>query len=85
MYYRHQYHTKKHIKGLNLSNKLDQNYVYARNFPGEKVRSMKDYTKPCICEENLGHIILHVGTNELNSERNAELIGKLIFLMTRDR
>lgn len=69
---------EKHINGWNLSNKLNRNYVYVRNFPGPKVRSMKDYTKPCIREENPDHIILHVGTNELNSRKMAEFIGELI-------
>ena len=68
----------KHINGWNLSNKFNQNYVYVRSFPGAKVRNMKDYIKPCIREENPDQIILHVGTNKLNSGKNAELIGKLI-------
>ena len=45
---------EKHINGWNLSNKLNQNYVYVRNFPGPKVRSMTDYTKPCIREKKPG-------------------------------
>ena len=69
---------EKHINGWKLSNKLNQNYVYVRNFPGPKVRSMKDYTKPCIREENSDHIIFNVGTNELNSRKMAEFIGELI-------
>ena len=52
----------KHIKGWDLSAKLDNHHsIYLRNFPEAKVRSMKDYTKPCIREENPDHIILHVG------------------------
>ena len=39
---------------------------------------MKDYAKPCIREENPDHIILHVGTNDLSSENNAERVGKSI-------
>ena len=36
----------KHIKGWDLSAKLDHHHnIYVRNFPGAKVRSMKDYTK----------------------------------------
>ena len=69
---------EKNINGWNLSNKLNQNYLYVRNFPGPKVRSMKDYTKPCIREENSDHIIFIVGTNELNSRKMAEFIGELI-------
>ena len=60
----------KHIKWWNLSNKLDQNNnVYVWNFLAAKVKRMKDYTKPYILEENPDHIILHVGTNQLDSEK----------------
>lgn len=69
---------EKNINGWNLSNKLNQNYLCVRNFPGPKVRSMKDYTKPCIREENSDDIIFHVGTNELNSRKMAEFIGEFI-------
>ena len=37
---------------------------------------MKDYVKPCIKENNLEYVILHVGTNELNSELSPERIPK---------
>ena len=61
----------KHIKVWNLSNKLDQNCLYAWNFPVEQVKSMKDYTKPYIREEKSEHkpIILRIVTNELDSEK----------------
>ena len=39
---------------------------------------MKDYTKPCIREENPDHIILHVGTNDLISENSPERVSKSI-------
>ena len=38
---------------------------------------MKDYMKPSL-GENPDHFILHVGTNDLNSERSPELISKSI-------
>ena len=69
----------KHIKGWDLSAKLDHHHnIYVRNFPGAKVRSMKDYTKPCTREENPDHIILHVGTNDLSSDNSPERVGKSI-------
>ena len=46
-----------------------------------KVRSyncMKDYVKPTLRDFNPEHIILHVGTNDLNSERTASQIAKSI-------
>ena len=39
---------------------------------------MKDYSKPCIKEDRPHHTILHVGTNDLASENNAERIAKSI-------
>ena len=69
----------KHIEGWDLSGKLDHHHdIYVRNFPGVKVRSMKDYTKPCTREENPDHIILHVGTNDLTSDNSPERVGKSI-------
>ena len=39
---------------------------------------MKDYSKPCIKEDQPDHIMLHVGTNYLASENNAERTAKSI-------
>ena len=69
----------KHKKGWNLSAKLDHYHnIYVWSFPGAKVRSMKDYTKPCTREENPDHIILHVGTNDLSSDNSPERVRKPI-------
>ena len=51
---------------------------------------MKDYPKPCIKEDKRDHLILHVGTNGLASQNNAEKIPKSIAdlakcLVTDDR
>ena len=63
----------KHVKGWDLSAKLDHHHtIYVRNFSEAKVRSMKDYTKPCTREENLDHIILYVRTNDRNSDNSPE-------------
>ena len=42
-----------------------------------RTKSMKNYMKPSL-PENLDHFILHVGTNDLNSERSPVLISKSI-------
>ena len=39
---------------------------------------MKDYVKTCIRENNPEFVILHVGTNELNSELTPEKIEKSV-------
>ena len=45
---------------------------------------MKDYTKPCTREENSDHIILHVGTNDLNSDNSPERVGKSIIELAKN-
>ena len=39
---------------------------------------MKDYVKPCVRDENQDHIIMHIGTNDLNSQNNPERVAKSI-------
>ena len=52
--------------------------IYVRSFSGAKVRSMKDYVKPCVRDGNPDHLILPVGTIDLNSENNPERVAKSI-------
>ena len=69
----------KHTKGWEMLSKIDHKHsIYVRSFSGAKVRSMKDNVKPCVRDENPDHIIMHVGTNELNSENNPERVVKSI-------
>ena len=69
----------KHVEGWKLKTPLGNNHnVYVRSFPGVKVKCMKDYVKPCIREINPEYVILHVVTNELNSELTAERIAKSV-------
>ena len=75
----------KHIKGWDLSAKLDHHHnIYVQNIPGTKVKSMKDYTKPCTREENPDHIILLVGTNDLSSDNSSEQVRKSILDLTKN-
>ena len=68
----------KHINGWEISKCLQSDCkVYVKQFSGTKTKCMKDYTKPSL-RENLDHFILHVGTNDLNTERSPELIEKSI-------
>ena len=45
---------------------------------GGKVRSVKDYVKSCIRDDDPDNIILHVGMNDLNLENSYERIAKSI-------
>ena len=67
----------KNIKGWEISKKLQNANVYVRHFSGAKVRCMKDYLKPSL-RENPDHFVLHVGTNDLDSDRSLDLIEKSI-------
>ena len=68
----------KHVEGWKLKKSIDKDHnVYIRSFSGAKVR-MKYYVKPCVREKNPDYVILHVGTNELNSELPPEKIAKPI-------
>ena len=49
-----------------------------RQFSGSKVSSMKDYMKPSIRENNPDHIIFHVGTNDVPSEKTPQVIAQSI-------
>ena len=69
----------KHIQGWDISSKLQNKHkVYVRSFSSAKVKSMKDYSKPCIKEDKPDHLMLHVGTNDLASGNTAERIAKSI-------
>ena len=52
--------------------------TYDLSLAGLEVRCMKDYAKPCIRVNDPDHIILHVRTNDLNSEKSAQLCSKSI-------
>ena len=69
----------KHVEGWKLSKNVDSKHkVYVRSFPTSKAKCTKDYVIPCIRENNPDHVIIHVGTNELVSERQAEMIAKSV-------
>ena len=52
----------KHVEGRKLSKNVDRKHkVYVRSFPSAKVKCLKDYVKLCIRENDLNHVIIHVG------------------------
>ena len=67
----------KNIKGWEISKKLQNANVYVRHFSRAKVRCMKDYSNPSL-RENPDHFVLHVSTNDLDSDRSPDLITKWI-------
>ena len=67
--------TIKNIEGYKMRQGMTSNEkVYVKSFPGAKIECVKDYIKPTL-KFNPDAIILHVGTNDLRSEKSAEEIG----------
>ena len=59
----------KYTNGRETAKKLKPECkVFVRNFPGATTQCMADYMKPSI-RAKPNHFILHVGTNDLNSNR----------------
>ena len=73
--------TMKHVTGYEMFKKIENYKVCIKSFSGPKVRLMKDYIKP-LMRKKLDHTILHVGTNDLNSNRPSDLIAKSIADLT---
>ena len=67
----------KNLKGWEMSKKLKNANVYEKHFAVAKVRCMKDHIKPSL-RKKPDHIVLHVGTNDLVSDRPPDLIAKSI-------
>ena len=70
----------KKLNGFLLTTKFKHKcLVKVRPFSSAKVRCMHDHVKPTIRDVNPDHIILHCGTNDLNSERTASQIARSFF------
>ena len=67
----------KHSNGWEISQKLDNCKVYVESYRGTTVRCLKDHVKPAK-RKNPDHCILHVGTNDLDSETSPDMIAKSI-------
>ena len=69
----------KRINGFYLTKNIKHKYlVKVRPFSSAKTSCMHDHAKPRIRETNPKHIILHVGTNDLKSEKIASQIANSI-------
>ena len=67
----------KHVNGYDIAWKPNICKVFLKRFSGAKVRCLKDHMKPSL-RKNPDHFVLHIGTNDLNSDRSPELIAKSI-------
>ena len=67
----------KHVNVCDIARGLDKSKVFVKRFSGAKVRYLKDHMKPSL-RKNPHHFVLHIGTNDLNSDRSPKLIAKSI-------
>ena len=68
----------KHTNAWEIAKKLTPECKFlVRNFPRATTQCMADYLKPLI-RAKPNHLILHVGTNDLNSNRPPDEIVKAI-------
>ena len=69
----------KKVNGFYLTRNIKHKFlVKVRPFSSAKTRCMYDHAKPTIRELNPEHIILHVGTNDLDTEKTTSQISKSI-------
>ena len=69
----------KGLKSWKMNKSLGYKHkVNIRTFAGAKINCMRDYVKPINREMNPNHLIIHVGTNNLNSEATSSQIAKSI-------
>ena len=75
----------KHAQGWDITKRIDnKRKVYVREFSGYKVDCMKDYMKHCIRENNPDHLIFHVETNDVPSNKKAKSIAETIVSLAKE-
>ena len=67
----------KHVRGYELSRKVENCKVYVKSFLVAKVVCMEDYVKPTL-REMPTHIVLHVGMNDVPTKKAPEQIAENI-------
>ena len=73
----------KKFNGYFLTRKVRHKYlIKVRSFSGAKVSCMVDHVKPTLRDDKPDHIILHVATNDLRTEKTASQIAKSIMDLT---
>ena len=69
------------LNGSEMAKKIQSNYkIYVKTFSGAAVSCMEDYIKPSL-KNPPDHFILHVGTNDLSSEKCSMEIAESVINM----
>ena len=73
----------KHIRGYELSQRVENCKVFVKSFSGAKERCMEDYIQPTL-RETPSHVIslVHVGTNEVTTKQDPQQIAESIIKLT---
>ena len=75
----------KHVQRWDITKRIDnKRKIYVRQFSASKVDCMKNYMKPCVRESNPDHLIFHVGTNDVPSNKKAKSIEESIVSSTKE-
>ena len=73
----------KKLNGYFLTKKVRHKYlIKVQSFSFAKVSCMVDHVKPTLRDDKPDHIILHVGTNDLRTEKTGNQITKSIMDLT---
>ena len=73
----------KKLNGYFLTKNVRHKYlIKVRSFSGAKVSCMVDHVKPTLRDDKPDHIILHVGTNDLRTEKTGNQITKSVMDLT---
>ena len=68
----------KHLNGWEMSKKLNVNCKeFVKTFSGATTACINDYVKPSV-RSSPDHFVLHVGTNDLSSDKSSEEIARSI-------
>ena len=73
----------KQLNGWEMSKKLNANCkMFVKTFSGAKTTCMHDYVKPLV-RSSPDHFILHVGTNDMSSDKSPKEIARSVIDLAR--
>ena len=67
----------KHIRGYELSQRVENCKGFFKSLSGAKVRCMEGYIQPTL-RETPSHVILHVGTNDVTTKQDPQQIAESV-------
>ena len=72
----------KEVNGFELSKSIKYKYsVRVRFYPSAKTSCLHDHVKPVIWNQEPDHIILHIGTNDLLSDKTQYKFAMTLWIL----